>query len=378
MKISYTSNRFLLFIIFTACLCLYFAIQKKKPDENEDILIIPSKFEIPRSKYTTTWGLILDKLPNEDDVIELFQVWKKENGRVYKDLAEMSEKFATFVSNLKYIVESNAERDSPDSAHLGLTNYADLSSTEFEETYMTLNTDAMDIVNDDDVQDVTCSNPPSTLDWRSMGAVTPVKDQGLCGCCWAFAAVGAIEGIVAIMTGKLISLSEQELLDCVPDGSCYGGSVDSGFNWVVRNKGIARQTSYPYTAKKGVCRASKIQNSANSGIDSYKAVARSDRGLLCAVAYQPLAVMIYAKTPKFQHYTGGIFRGEDCPLDSTIVTHNMVVVGYNSKNNEDYWIVKNSHGTRWGIHGYMWIKRDYTKQYGVCAINRYAYFPVKK
>ncbi|KAI5447786.1 ervatamin-B [Lathyrus oleraceus] len=377
MKISYTSNRFLLFIIFTACLCLYFAIQKKNPDENEDILIIPSKFEIPTSKYPTTSGLILDKLPNEDDVIELFQVWKKENGRVYKDLAEMSKKFATFVSNLKYIVESNAERDSPNSAHLGLTNYADLSSTEFEETYMTLNTDAMDIVNDDDVQDVTCSDPPLTLDWRSSGAVSPVNAQNGCGCCWAFAAVGAIEGIVAIKTGKLTPLSVQEVLDCEPSGSCSGGYLENGFSWVKGNKGIATQTSYRYTAKKGGCRSAKIKNSANSGIHSYEAAARSDRGLLCAVAKQPLAVMIYARSPKFQHYKGKIFKGEDCPLDPMNVTHSMLIVGYNSENNEDYWIVKNSHGTRWGIHGYMWIKRDYTKQYGVCAINRHGYFPVK-
>ncbi|CAK8530692.1 unnamed protein product [Lathyrus sativus] len=378
MKISYTSNGFLLFTIFTACLCLYFAIQKKKPNENEDILNISSRLEISTSKYTSISGLKLDKLPNQDDVIELFHVWKKEHGRVYNDLEEMSEKFDTFVSNLKYIVENNAKRDSPNSALLGLTNFADLSFTEFKETYMPLNTDAMDIVNDDDVQNVTCSDPPSTLDWRSNGAVTPVKDQGDCGSCWAFATVGAIEGIVAIKTGKLISLSEQELLDCVPDGSCSEGYVDSGFEWVTGNKGIARRTSYRYTASKGVCRASKTKNSANSSIESHQLVESSDRGLLCAVAKQPLVVSIYARSPKYHLYTGGIFKGEDCPLDPWTVTHSMILVGYNSKDNEDYWIVKNSQGTSWGIQGYMWIKRDYDKQYGVCGINRHVYFPVKK
>ncbi|KAI5447783.1 zingipain-2 [Lathyrus oleraceus] len=378
MKISYTSNRFLMFIIFTACLCLYFAIQKKNPDENEDILIIPSKFEIPTSKYTTISGLKLDKLPNQDDVIELFQVWKKENGRVYSDPEEMARKFETFVTNLKYIVESNAKRDSPHSARLGLNNFADWSSTEYRETYMTLNIDAMDIVNEDDVEDVTCSDPPSTLDWRSRGAVTPVKNQGLCGACWAFATVGAIEGIVAIKTNNLTRLSEQELLDCEPVGSCLQGSVNRAFIWIKENKGIASEDDYPYTFKKDVCRKTTIQNSANSGIDSHHLVERSERGLLCAVAKQPISVSIYAESPSYQLYEDGVFKGEDCPLDSKNVTHSMVIVGYNSVNNEDYWIVKNSQGTGWGMEGYMWIKRNTTKMYGVCAINAYAFNPVKQ
>ncbi|CAL5183572.1 unnamed protein product [Lathyrus oleraceus] len=373
MKISYNSNPFRFFVIFTACLCIYFAFQKKKPAH----LNISSNFEIQPNNYSPISEPILDKLPNQDEVLRLFQQWKKEHGRVYHDLEEMSKKFATFVSNLKYIIETNAKRDSPNSAFLGLTNYADLSSTEFRETYMTLNTDAMDFANDDDVQDVTCSDPPSTLDWRTSGAVTPVKAQNGCGCCWAFSAVAAIEGIVAIKTGTLISLSEQELLDCEPTGSCSGGRVSDAINWVIGNKGIASRADYPYTASKGDCRASQIQNSANSSIDSRQPVQRSDRALLCAVAKQPVSVIIYAESPKFQSYKGGLFKGEDCPVDPKNVTHGMLVVGYNSLNGEDYWIVKNSHATTWGIQGYMWIKRDYNKQYGVCGINSFASYPVK-
>ncbi|CAK8530689.1 unnamed protein product [Lathyrus sativus] len=377
MKISYTSNRFLIFIIFTACLCLYVAIQKKKPDENKDILNISSRLEIPTSKYTSISDLKLDKLPNQDDVIELFQGWKKENGRVYNDLEEMSKKFATFVSNLKYIVESNAKRDSPNSVRLGLTYFADLSITEFRETHMPLNTDAMDIVNDDDVQDVTCSDPPSSLDWRLKGAVTPVKNQRLCGACWAFGTVGAIEGIVAIKTGKLISLSEQEILDCDVTGSCARGLVGRAFYWVEENNGIATNESYPYTASKGVCRSSQIQNSENSSISAHKSAPRSDRGLLCAVAKQPIVVMIYSRSQSYQLYTHGVFQGDDCPLDSVEVSHTMLLVGYNSTDTEDYWIVKNSGGPTWGMQGYMWIKRNTNKKYGVCAINAWASFPIK-
>ncbi|KAL5096861.1 hypothetical protein RYX36_001188 [Vicia faba] len=223
-----------------------------------------SNFEIPTSKYTLILGAKLDKLPNQDEAIELFQVWKKEHERVYSDLEVTAKKFGIFVTNLKYITESNAKRDSSHSVLLGLTKFADLSFMEFKETYMTLNTNTMDIVNDE------------------------------------------------------------------------------------------------------------IPNSVNSGIDSYHLVERSDKGLLCAVAKQPLNVSIYANSPEFQHYTSGIFRGEDCPVDSLDVTHGMVIVGYNSIDNEDYWIVKNSYGKSWGLNGYMYIKRNTDKKYGVAAINAWA------
>lgn len=176
MRISYTSNRFLLFIIFTACLCLFFAIKKKNPTHLNKY----SNYEIPTNNYISTSGLKLDKLLNEDEVIKLFQQWKKEHGRVYNDLEEMATKFEIFVSNLKYIVETNSKRDSPHSSLLGLNKFSDLSFMEFKEKYMTVYTDTMDIANDA-VRDSSCSDPPSSVDWVSKGAVTPVKDQGECG-----------------------------------------------------------------------------------------------------------------------------------------------------------------------------------------------------
>ncbi|KAL5096857.1 hypothetical protein RYX36_001184 [Vicia faba] len=312
-----------------------------------------SNFEIPTSKYSSILGAKLDKLPNQDEAIELFQIWKKEHERVYSDLEVTAKKFGIFVTNLKYITESNAKRDSSHSVLLGLTNFADLSFMEFNETYMTMNTDTIDIANNEVVYDSTSS------------------------CCWAFACVGAIEGIVAIKKGKLISLSEQELLDCVPNAGCGGGSKSDGFKWVIGNKGVARQDDYPYTAKKDVCRCGQISNSENSDIDSYYLVDRTDKGLLAVVAKQPLSVSIYAKSPEFQLYTSGIFRGDDCPVDSLEVTHGMLIVGYDSIEGEDYWIVKNSYGEKWGMHGYMYIKRNTGKKYGVAAINAWAIDIVK-
>ncbi|KAL5096853.1 hypothetical protein RYX36_001180 [Vicia faba] len=365
MNLSYTSNRILIFIIITACICLFFAIRKEKP----------SDCGIPTNNYSSLSGLKLDKLPNEDEVLKLFQQWKKHQGRVYNDLEEMAKKFETFVTNLKYIVETNAKRKSTHSSILGLTNFADWSYVEFNETYMTMNTDNMNIVKDD-IHDLTCTNPPSSLDWRSKGVVTCVKNQKTCGSCWAFTAVGAIEGIVAIVTGKLIDLSAQELVDCDPVSlGCNGGYLYDAYNWVIKNRGLATASNYPYTAVKGAC--SQIANSPTSSINTYNHVEVSENGLLCAVAKQPIGICIYAAVQEFQHYTNEIFEGRDCPVDSTRITHCMLIVGYNSVNGQDYWIVKNSYGRDWGVNGYMYIKRNTGKRYGVCAINAWAISLVK-
>ncbi|KAL5096851.1 hypothetical protein RYX36_001178, partial [Vicia faba] len=228
MRISYTSNRFLLFIIFTACLCLFFAIQKKKPTH----LNKSSKLEIPTNNYSSLSGLKLDKLPNEDEVLKLFQQWKKQHGRVYNGLEEMAKKFDTFVTNLKYIVESNAKRESPHSAVLGLNKFADWSFEEFKETYINMNDDdSMEIVMNDDVDDST------------------------------------------------------------------------SFEWVIGNEGVALESDYNYTAVKGtICKASQIQNSPFSAINSFNHVNQSEEGLLCAVVKQPIKVSFHV-TRDFKDYT---------------------------------------------------------------------------
>ncbi|CAI8591022.1 unnamed protein product [Vicia faba] len=173
--------------------------------------------------------------------------------------------------------------------------------------------DSMDIVMNDDVHDSTCSDPPSSLDWRSKGAVTPVKNQGHCGSCWAFAAVGAIEGIVAIETGKLLNFSEQEVLDCSKSNGCKGGSSIKAFEWVIGNEGVALESDYNYTAVKGtICKASQIQNSPFSAINSFNHVNQSEEGLLCAVVKQPIKVSFHV-TRDFKDYTHGIYKGPDCP-----------------------------------------------------------------
>jgi hypothetical protein len=163
MIIFHTSKPFLFFTIFTTFLGLSLSYDT------------PTKYSI--------LGPNLDKLPTQDKAIELFQQWMKDYGRVYKDLQEMSKKFDIFLSNLKYITENNAKRKSPHGFLLGLTNFSDWSSQEFKERYlhdidMSMNIDTIKV---NDVHGLSSCDAPSSLDWRSKGAVTTVKNQHGCG-----------------------------------------------------------------------------------------------------------------------------------------------------------------------------------------------------
>ncbi|XP_058750077.1 caricain-like [Vicia villosa] len=240
--ISHTINLFFIFTIFTTFLCL------SSCDDG-----IPNK-------YSSILGPNNDKLPTQDEAIQLFQLWKKEHGRVYNDLALMSKKFGIFLSNLRIITNANRKRNSSDDFLLGLTNFADMSSKEFQESYLhdiDMSGNTMNLQDDVHLPSFTL---PTSVNWIKQGAVTDVMDQiPPCNSCWAISAVGAIEGINAIKKKNLIKLSVQELVDC-DSGShgCEGGEVRTAYDWVISNKGITDEYNYPYTARKGPCRSSSV------------------------------------------------------------------------------------------------------------------------
>ncbi|OIW04974.1 hypothetical protein TanjilG_00324 [Lupinus angustifolius] len=224
--------------------------------------------------------------------------------------------------------------------------------------------------NDIELNDLSYISVPSSLDWRTKGAVTAVKNQE------STCAVGTIEGINAIVTKNLISLSEQELVDCdSASQGCITGKVTNALNWVIKNGGIASDVVYPYKAQQGTCQASKVGNIAT--ITSFAKVAQSDAALLSATAIQPISVSVDATDMKQYTKDSGIFDGRNCK-NTTDVNHSMLIVGYDrSKEGVDYWIVKNSWGKDWGKDGYIWIKRNTNLPYGVCAVNAWAYNPIK-
>ncbi|KAF9602235.1 hypothetical protein IFM89_025945 [Coptis chinensis] len=195
------------------------------------------------------------------------------------------------------------------------------------------------------------------------------------GACWAFSSTGSIEGINQIVTGSLVSLSEQELVDCDQsyNSGCGGGLMDYAFQWVIKNRGIDTENDYPYQAGDSACNKNKMTRRVVT-IDSYTDVPESDEEKLRqAVAIQPVSVGLCGSERSFQLYSKGIFSG---PCSKSL-DHAVLIVGYGSENGVDYWILKNSWGTNWGMNGYMHMQRNSGDKQGVCGINMLASYPVK-
>ncbi|XP_028752638.1 zingipain-2-like [Neltuma alba] len=303
---------------------------------------------------------------------ERHEEWMVRYGRVYKDAQEKDKRFNIFKQNVEYIEGINNARTKP--YKLGVNQFADLTNEEFTASrnrfkgHMRSSISRTPSFKYANVTDV-----PSSVDWRNQGAVTPVKNQGDCGCCWAFSAVAAMEGITKLSTGKLISLSEQELVDCDTgvDQGCEGGLMDDAFKFIIKNNGITSEANYPYKGVDGTCNANEEANHVAT-IKGYEDVpANSEQALQKAVTNQPVSVAIDASGSDFQFYSSGIFTGS-C---GTELDHGVTAVGYGVSNNTEYWLVKNSWGTEWGEGGYIRMQRNVAAQEGLCGIAMQASYP---
>ena len=211
---------------------------------------------------------------------------------------------------------------------------------------------------------------PERIDWREKNAVTPIKNQGHCGSCWAFSATGALEGAIAIETKKLVSLSEQELVNCVSRyRGCEGGSMDHAFEYV-RESGICTETEEPYLAKDDIC----IPCDSQIHFDTCIVIESGNQlNLKEAVSRTPISVGIQADSSIFKDYKGGIITDKRC---GTQLNHGVLIVGYGEEKGQKYWIVKNSWGPEWGEQGYVRIARnDSVNDNGVCGIAMQASYP---
>ncbi|OQV18142.1 Cathepsin L1 [Hypsibius exemplaris] len=201
------------------------------------------------------------------------------------------------------------------------------------------------------------------VDWRAEGYVTPVKDQGQCGSCWAFSATGSLEGQTYRKTGKLISLSEQNLIDCSrPQGNdgCDGGRSDYAFNYIAQ-VGIERERDYPYTAQDDSCVYDPSKKAAED--TGFVDIPSADEAALVAASVGPISVAIDASRDTFQLYAGGVYNEPAC--SSTDLNHGVLAVGYgNDSRGGDYYIVKNSWGEGWGLGGYILMARNRDNQCG--------------
>jgi len=216
---------------------------------------------------------------------------------------------------------------------------------------------------------------PSEVDWRTKNVVTPVKDQAACGSCWSFSATGAIEGALAINNGELVSLSEQQLLDCSKDygnWGCGGGLPDQAFEYVIDN-GICLEDDVPYKAVEQTCKPCSTNDAVkiNHCVD---VTSLNQNDLKLAVSRGPVSVAIEADTSIFQLYKGGIISSDEC---GTYLDHAVLIVGYGTENDQMYWLVKNSWGEDWGEDGYLRILRSESDDdAGICGIAMQASYPV--
>jgi len=265
---------------------------------------------------------------------------------------------------------------------LGMTPFTDLESDEFVQHYMGYK--APEALYGDapymGEHHWTGETLPSSVDWTSKGAVTSVKDQGQCGSCWAFSTTGAIESAVQIASGKLVSLSEQELVDCPVTPllmGCNGGSMGNGFGYA-KKRGLCTEASYPYKAKGGSCKKSSCTvGLAENTVTGYKNLAviprivpASENTMMSAVAQQPVSVAIEADKSVFQHYKSGVLSGA-C---GTNLDHGVLVVGYGTASEGPYWKVKNSWAATWGEDGYVRLKRGASPS--ECGVLKSPSYPV--
>jgi C1A family cysteine protease len=230
---------------------------------------------------------------------------------------------------------------------------------------------------------------PTSVDWRSKGAVTPVKMQGQCGSCWSFSTTGALEGIYAIKRGNLVSFSEQQLVDCnfIRAGGtslgCNGGDMKSAMEWIGKNNGLCTESAYPYvsgeTKTNGPCQKTCSIVSGSDISTTVSVSANSDNAMMTALAQQPVSIAVQADQSSFQLYKSGVFTGT-CGTD---LDHGVLLIGYGTMNGSDYYIMKNSWDVTWGSQGYMYMARGldasgkpYNGGKGQCGLLMQGVYPV--
>jgi len=302
-----------------------------------------------------------------------FVNFKNEHNREYADSSEERYRTHVFVQNMRKVHAHNEEHAAGKHTWtMKLNHFADLTASEFKAKFTGFKGKRNTYLHAQNVADLSHVTAPDSIDWVSKGAVTPVKNQGSCGSCWSFSTTGALEGLHYIKTGELISLSEQELMDCSKDegnNSCEGGLMDYAFEFVIK-EGICLESAYPYEEEDHyTCKDSSCDSKMK--ITGYKDVDHNEQALMAAISQQPVSIAIEADQSAFQFYSSGVLTSE-C---GTQLDHGVLAVGYGQENGVNYWKVKNSWGPQWGDEGYIKLSRDVSQDGGQCGILLSASYP---
>jgi cathepsin L len=287
----------------------------------------------------------------------------------FNDGKEFVKRLEIFINELEEITKHNA--DPKATFTRGLNQFSHLTESEWKDAVRLGGYRAPTLRRDNKIHGEPTSDVPSSVDWTTKGAVTPVKNQAQCGSCWAFSTTGSLEGAYFLKNGKLVSFSEQELVSCDhKDAGCNGGLMDNAFDWISANGGLASESDYPYTSSTGQTGSCKGTGNSVSGskITGHVDVQQgSVSALMSAVAQQPVSVAIQADQTAFKSYSGGVLTGT-C---GTQLDHGVLAVGYGTLNGVDYWKVKNSWGSSWGDKGYILIERSSSDKCGILLAASY-------
>ena len=312
---------------------------------------------------------------SESAIMDRFHAYQVDFGKNYP-ASDHYFRFNVFKDNFNHIISHNSNNTR--TFDMAVNKFTDMTPDEFRFKMVGGYRADADVSTGCGSFVSTGKSVPDSIDWRLDGAVTPVKDQGQCGSCWSFSATGALEGAWSVKTCKLVSLSEQQLVDCagIRYGSmgCNGGLMEGAFNYAI-DKGMCTEDSYPYTSGEtqtgGTCHSctSVVKVSKCFNVKTNDQIALKE-----AVSNSPVAIAIEADTRYFQSYSSGVLTSTTC---GTTLDHGVLIVGYGEDDGQKYWLVKNSWSSGWGDSGYVKIARsESSDDGGVCGISMEASFVV--
>ena len=332
------------------------------------VIALSTTMAVPQTEFHQQFG-------GESGLFSEFLNFVETYEKVYHE-TEFYHRYEIFKNNLHFISAHNNRQGM--NYTVGVNRFADLTLDEFRDNFGGYNPATLQYRTQNKYflgEHQASETSPSSVNWVTKGAVTPVKNQEQCGSCWAFSTTGAMEGAHYLKNNELVSFSEQQFVDCDHNGDmgCNGGLPSQAIQYAVENGGVETESNYPYTGSDGTC--DFVKKEVSGKFSGYKSVqTNSNNDMMNALAQQPVSVAINAVQSSFQFYTSGVYDDPSCPSSMSELDHAVLAVGYGSDNGNDYWLVKNSWSTQWGDQGYIKMARG--KNVNTCGILDVPVYPV--